>query len=271
MKGKKLAGICLFILSVVPLAWGSARVAEAVSVRAEYEEQYAYDAFEYSEMYASILGGGYEQKIPVKDMAEALERVQTNIVTAERQGNLPSPKTVLPTDLTYYEEPNAESAVLMEIPKGTEVLYFLDTETCMAEYGYGVCSFPGYEAGWRCVRPFLRAEEAASQDPAELAGELPYGYIRLEELEAVSREYYTEVPQGSIESSLSMEERIFEELRATDKEFYQKGICNSPDLLYPVWDMWDTVLACVFALLFLSGCILLVLAGKSAASEKVQK
>lgn len=271
MKAKRLIGICLLLCSAVPLAWGGVRVGMAMFAKAEHEKQYLYEEFQYSDMYGSILGGGYEQGVPVKSMAEKLERVQTAVVTAEEEADLPSPEMTLSVDLTYYEEPDTGSAIAAEIPKGTRILYFLDRETCIPEYGYGACSFPGYESGWRCVRPFLKAEETGSEEGEEAADKLPYAYIRLEQLEAVAWEYYRQEPAWFAGSSLPAEGQIFEELRAVDKEFYRKGIYASPDLSYPVWNVWDTVLLGSFVVLFVSGCILLIAGrkGKGSLSEKL--
>ncbi len=255
---KKSIGVCLLILSLVPLIWGGIRVGAAVSVKTDSESQYAYDGFQYSDMYASVLEGGYQQRVPVKNMAEELERLQTAVVTAEKEADPPSPEMTLSVDLTYYEKPDTGSAVVAEIPKGTKILYFLDRESCMPEFGYGVCSFPGYEAGWRCVRPFLEAEDAASGEGAAAAGELPYAYIRLEALETVAWDYRSQEPRWNSGAALSAEGQVFGELRAADKEMYRKGVYNSPDLPYPVWDVWDTALFSVFAVLCISGCILLL-------------
>lgn len=268
---KKKIGGCLLVFSCIPLIWGGIRIGKALSVKADSEGQYAYNEFQYSDMYGSILGGGYQQGVPVKSMAEALERVQTNIVTAQKQENPPSPEMTLSVDLTYYEEPDTGSAIAAEIPKGTRILYFLDRETCIPEYGYGACSFPGYESGWRCVRPFLKAEETDSEEGEEAADKLPYAYIRLEQLEAVAWEYRRQEPAWSAGSSLPAEGQIFGELRAVDKEFYRKGIYASPDLSYPVWDIWDTVLLGVFIAFVLAGSILLLLSRNEWAQDEKRK
>ncbi|MFR8003770.1 MAG: hypothetical protein ACLU62_12765 [Hydrogeniiclostridium sp.] len=121
------------------------------------------------------------------------------------------------------------------------------------------------------MRPFLKAEETDPENAEEAAEKLPYAYIRLEQLEAVAWEYCRQEPAWSAGGSLPAEGQIFGELRAVDKEFYRKGIYASPDLSYPVWDIWDTVLLASFVVLFVSGCILLVAGrkGKGSVSEKV--
>ena len=62
----KTVGICLLVFSCISLIWGGIRIGKALSVKADSEGQYAYNEFQYSDMYGSILGGGYQQGVPVK-------------------------------------------------------------------------------------------------------------------------------------------------------------------------------------------------------------
>lgn len=257
---KKYIAFSLLFLSLIPLIWEGILLGSAVYMKRHSESQYASNEFAYSDTYDSYLDGGYSRKVPVKSMAKKLERLHVEAVPLVGvSGELPSPEMILPVTLTYYEEPDTESTIAVEIPKGTEVLYFLNREWPMLVYGYGARSLPGYEPGWRCVRPFVKTQETVSGE-TEAIDKLEYAYIRLEQLEAVVWEYRRQEPLWRrSENPLFIEGYVFEELRTVDMEFYQKGIYNSPDLAYPIWDTWDTVLLGVSIVLFLAGSILLLL------------
>ena len=261
---KKDIGIFLLLLSLVPLSWAGVRLGTALKDRADFRFSYTYEGeFQYSELYETILEGGYQKNRPVKDMAEKLERCMPMVVPAMR-GPFVQETMELPIDITYYAEPSQSSEPVLKFQKGEKVKISPDTEGAWPVNGYGCIGLPDYRPGWRCVKPFIKGGSGESVE------ELPYYYIPLQDLETILRQYTAEI-NAQAKSEMSKigknQKDFYRILLACDLVLYRKGIYNSPELEYPVWDTWDTVLVSASGILLLSGIILWIANGKGKRAK----
>ncbi|KWX88974.1 hypothetical protein AMQ83_03350 [Paenibacillus riograndensis] len=167
--------------------------------------------------------------------------------------------------LQYYtENPSGETAVALEIPKGT-IIEATPKETqgsSFYELGYGYTSYPTYEKGWRYVRPFKTAE-AASPGLGE-----EYYYIEIDSIEAVlksairaNKPFLTAVRQQYW--NLGQGTHTF--ARLIDDALYQNGAYLSPDLFYRVVDRWSVMLFGGVAI------VAVFLLGSSSGYERIRR
>ena len=149
------------------------------------------------------------------------------------------------SSLTYYEKEGGRLIPALTIRPG-EWLVALSP----GEVGYGFQSLPTQERGWRYAKPFVPREEGASGEPEALPDNLPWYYVRLEELTEFRRRLLSRDGRPS----------CFEEesLLSVDDAFFQKGVALSPDLLPPLWQADCTLLACV------AGALALIPLGRGA-------
>lgn len=254
---KEKTGVCLLLLSLLPLLWAGLRANDALRLNAALRELYSSPkAFQYSDLYCGFLNGGYRANIPVKDMAGELSKHVRNNTVIAGSGPFTVETMKLPVDLAYYAEPDDRGEMALEIPKGTEVVVSPDPDGGWFTEGYGCAGLPDYKRGWRCVRPFL---EKGSQEDLD---DLPYSYIRLETLETVLRQYVAEVNRQRTAAPWDKGQEnhfVIQHLRNCDSMLYRLGVFDSPDLQYPVWDSADTLLAGLFAVLLVSGIALLAM------------
>ena len=257
---KKPTGVILLLASFFFLIWPGFRVWKAAELNAVLENLYdSSKEFTYSELYTSFLQGGYCKNIPVKDMAGELTKYVDSNTVIGGAGPFSLETMELPVDITYYSAPDTDSQAVFEISMGTEIVVNPQPEGGWMANGYGCVGLPDYTRGWRCVRPFMEA--GSGEDPEKL----PYYYVPMEDLETILRQYVHKVNENREIAPWSAEqENLFVEqhLRNCDSVLYSLGIFSSPDLSYPIWDTWDTVLLGGFIALFLAGSILLLLEKK---------
>lgn len=142
-------------------------------------------------------------------------------------------RLVLPKTISYYTAENGEKRLTAEIEKGTEVYWIPEPELNGFYTGYGLRGYPTYEKGWRYVRPFQVAGQAA--DPR-------YYYVRTSDLEAVARAAFSgPAAKARRTSRLSSAKASFLYTRFIDQIFYGQGVFCSPDLFQPVFHPLDLV------------------------------
>lgn len=247
MKKKIVASV--FFLVMIFFVWIGIRLGIEKSWYTKIqEERFLNEPYQISELYTKILHGGYEADVPVAEMANTLAGVTQEHILPSLPLDPPEPEFTLSFDLAYYSEPGKSDPVLV-IPKGTELLYFL--EGLYVPAGYGVNSLPGNEAGWRCVRPFMESSKADSLVNA------PYYYIELSQLERAAEEYMQQETRWNSGSSYTLRQNVYLETRRSDFALYTKGIYESPDLRYSLWDEEDTILLSCGAAFLLVGISLL--------------
>ncbi len=157
-----------------------------------------------------------------------------------------------PVTLKYYDEiPNNETAVALEIVKGTTIVAIPEATkgSAFQEAGYGYTSYPTYVKGWRYVRPFI-AEEGLNQ-----AHYKQYYYVNIDSLEAVldkvievNQPFHDAIRQQGW--SLNKGKHVI--ARYIDNALYQHGAYLSPDLLYRIIDRWNVVLLSAIGLITIS-------------------
>ncbi|MBW4081965.1 hypothetical protein [Paenibacillus sp. S150] len=201
----------------------------------------------------------YQQGIPLGQMDLNTYNSYFPGISAEPAFTL-THRIEAPVTLQYYTEiPTGETAVALEIPKGTIIVAIPEGTqgSSFYELGYGYTSYPTYEKGWRYVRPFKTTEDAS----AALSEE--YYYVKLGSLEAVldtairaNKPFRAAVRQQHW--TLDRGKHIF--ARYIDDVLYQNGAYLSPDLFYRVVDRWSVMLlgvvgGIVFFLLGSSLCV----------------
>ena len=131
-----------------------------------------------------------------------------------------------------------------EIPQGTSVFWTTSDASYGMDAGYGICSYPTYERGWRYARPFLTADQNAD------IMQLSYYFVRINNLERTAETIINdnESLQKSMQSrGFSVDEVVLTMTRYIDYIFYDKGVFCSPDLQLPVWQCTDAIWLCLFA------------------------
>ena len=149
------------------------------------------------------------------------------------------------SSLTYYEKEGGRLIPALTIRPGKWL-----AALSPGEFGYGFQSLPTQERGWRYAKPFVPREEGDSGEPEALPDDLPWYYVRLEELTEFRRRLLSRDGRPS----------CFEEesLLSVDDAFFQKGVALSPDLLPPLWQADCTLLACA------AGALALIPLGRGA-------
>ena len=264
----KKIGILLLSVALIPLLYSGIRIKDAIWLNEAIANGHNFsDKFSYSDLYTSFLQGGYKEGRPVKEMAAELEIYlkRWRVIGLSDEGGVFTQKTMeLPIDLTYYAEPSRDSHITVELKQGETIAFLPNPQNSYGEIGYGCIGLPDYKQGWRCVRPFLKEGEYEELE------KLPYYYIPLSDLETVYWNY--------LEDSLHTEnqqkgeyEFFIRYLRYCDISLYEHSLFVSPDLSYPIWDTWDTVLLGGSIVLLLAGSILLLLSRNECAQDEKRK
>ncbi|MEK5034742.1 hypothetical protein MKY96_25130 [Paenibacillus sp. FSL R7-0302] len=190
---------------------------------------------------AAVPASPYQQGTPLEQMDLGAYSSYFPGISGEPEYSL-THRIEAPVSLKYYTEiPTDETAVALEIPKGTMIEAIPeDTQgSSFYELGYGYTSYPTYGKGWRYVRPFKTAE-AASPGLGE-----EYYYIKIDRLEAVldaairaNKPFRAAVRQQHW--TLNQGTHTF--ARLIDEALYQNGAYLSPDLFYRILDRWNLML-----------------------------
>jgi hypothetical protein len=182
--------------------------------------------------------GQYKKLIPMNQMDLSLydyllEIPQTPV------GKKVDNTIVLPINIQYFTEQNGPRSMILEIKKGTRVLWLPTDQLGDISFGYGLRSYPTYDGGWRYVKPFMALGNQADSK------KLPYYYVRTADLEVITKQVINsnEYLASSIkEQGVTINNAVFAYTRVIDSIFYDNGVFCSLDLLKQVWHWGDTVL-----------------------------
>ncbi len=179
----------------------------------------------------------YQRAIPVEEMDfNEYRRYFTKNETAVKLAvnNTAS----LPGNVRYYIRQDGEMVLSYEIPKGTTVTWTASNTSYSMDAGYGLCSYPTYERGWRYARPFTTVNQNTGAESSS------YYFVRTEDLERTAQTIIgdNESLQKSMQSrGLSTGDAVIAMTRYVDNIFYDHGVFCSPDLQQPVWRWTDVI------------------------------
>lgn len=189
----------------------------------------------------------YQKGVSLEEMDQ--QRYDHHLNSASTALGIPVNVTLkIPQTLKYYDSPDTDSEVVTEIPAGINVKIMVrGTDSgywdIFSNLGYGFWGYPTYEKGWRYVKPFLVGEEDKEWE------ELPYLYIRTEQLEELLGKCYDQnealqksVSEGDVCEPFKKRKFIQHNILYIDSRFYQEGIYLSPDFKKPVLDSVSIVL-----------------------------
>lgn len=151
-------------------------------------------------------------------------------------------KTVqTPINLRYYSAPSIHASVVLELPRGTELIAIPTDEIYQFwTTGYGYLAYPTYSSGWHYAKPFLRVGQSGDYKA------LPSYFVQTSDLEAIAR---TVIDDNKAFQAAAQQKRwtrqkyAAEMVRFIDRLLYKNGVYSSPDLELPVFDLWDALLA----------------------------
>jgi hypothetical protein len=246
MKAKKTILSLLrhsFLLALIPLAFLIIRAAEPIGVNREIRSGFTGNGER----------GPYSRRVPMRrmDVAQIPGMARTLILNTQMIRGV-----MAPIDLHYYTAQNRLASPAMVIPKGTLILI----EPMNVGGRYGLTTLPAYNRGWRYAKPFLVIPEEDIYWPMAFKGtdgpiwewpiypalerhrlaieELPYLFIRTEELEAVLKEF-TSINGLSATFEFYFTESLTRQrswLHMDDYALYFGGVYIAPDLFDPVLD-----------------------------------
>ncbi len=171
----------------------------------------------------------------------------------------PSPTVSLESPVCYYRD-RGESPPVMTIQAG---------EPCMVgslgkqyeftmQVGFGVITLPTQDPQWRYAVP-LRYADVEKPVYQELY------FVRTEDIRSIWRQceeqnpgierYANTLIRAELETSRHSSYSYTDLLYWVDSQLYGQGIYLSPNLLRPLWDHWNTGLACSGVVLLGAGLL----------------
>jgi hypothetical protein len=177
----------------------------------------------------------YREGVPMEEMnPEELFSYSRIATDAAYHGY--EPGVTLTFDLEYYDSSEAGAKPVLTLPKGTEIQVGLEPGDPLT-LTYGLYGYPTYERGWRYVQPFLRIGE-------RLPEAARFCFARTADLERVAHRFAAANPRFFLNHApASRWDYPYNTVRIFDQDFYRTGTYLSPDLIAPIWDLLDTVLA----------------------------
>ena len=183
----------------------------------------------------------YDENLPLsemdpRDLERYLPQAQAAAKTALDRPEEEAYHLPLPVDVEYYAAPDDSTAPAYTIPKGTEVLLYDSHEIDPIDPApYGCVCYPDYQKGWRYGRAFLTMDSGSTIADSE--EELPYYYVRTEDLEAVLGAYYDKY-QEIFSQEENRQEYLEGYIQFIDRSLFVDGSFCSPELEH----LWESYL-----------------------------
>jgi|GEM_PF-4679987 len=216
----------------------------------------------------------YRNGTPVHEIRD-LNTLMAGMIGASYGAPPENHQQILSQDLVYYTWQNGKYTPAYTIPAGTKIYVGIggtaDSRIYWPQDGYGVCTWPTYDRGWRYGQTFLtEADVMALADEGKTetywlsrAAEMqPFYYVRLHDLRPVAEALFANAekdPEYGRMKELGpfWKQRLVEAetLLRKDKLLFSLGLYDSPDYCLPYLDAVNITLlvgagaglaACIF-------------------------